>query len=991
MHSQASPTIQPQSGIGFARFLILGIVSVLAMAPPATQAADSDTVNPPTAPVDRAAGSAAKSLSMTSGAVPVHRSNGQIVQQWDFGREDDRNYDGLPDGWQRKSGRGYPAYLKIAIRSEVTPLEIAAKRADAAIYRYWARSRERLGSVPNLLPCIPTSWCSLLRAGSSALPGLPPSLKDLVASDYLGIDVDGGAALLQSAPQRVSEMYNYVLEARVRTEGFQYDEAWVELAFLNEAGEILEIHETPRVTGTEGWQIGYTPAVPPPPKSTAAVARLRVEPTEQGSDIRGSAQFDRLRLRSYPQLQVAPLKPSGLYKVDEPIEVVASALGLRTQHAEISFELRDIDEEVLETFSASIETPTDASQEDELEKLAFGGNASWKIPSLEPGFYRLHARLQTAGRTSMQATTTVAVIEDLPGRGAQFGWTFPDGAPLADIRMLPAWLRDCRVGWVKYPCWLAPTDQQGADEIAWLFGRLQDSGIKVVGLLDQPPIGTAAEIDAEKTLPAVHVFRNIDVWQPLLEQLLNRLTMKVRRWQLGRERDFSFLARRNLSETIEKINSGLQGFGQPLDLAISWPWLEPKLADEKASWAAVVRSASEPLTAAELDAYLAMDREDAEFAPDQARGSLANSTEDRPATWLILDPLPSSQYDRATRIRDLIMRMATVRGHNVEAAFVSEPADPEIDLLTPEGTPGEMLLPWRTTAATLGTLKRIGSLNLPSGSENIVLSNGRRTVMVVWNQQPTDEVIFLGEEVQVLDVWGRRRPADTVVENGRRRQRISAGPVPVFVTGLHPEITEFRMNVALDRRSIDSLLGRSQIVRIEMENRTGQTLAGECQMITNKTWDVPRYPAAWQIAAGGRRDQAIPITLRSNATTGDQPIELEFKLDRFSNERFSVYRNLRVGPEGLDVQITTQLADNGTLLVRVEMVNSTERAQRYDCRLFPPGRQYERKTLVATPGERSKIEFSLVNGSELLGQTLLLRAAEQDGRRLLNYTIQANR
>jgi hypothetical protein len=36
-------------------------------------------------------------------------------------------------------------------------------------------------------------------------------------------------------------------------------------------------------------------------------------------------------------------------------------------------------------------------------------------------------------------------------------------------------------------------------------------------------------------------------------------------------------------------------------------------------------------------------------------------------------------------------------------------------------------------------------------------------------------------------------------------------------------------------------------------------------------------------------------------------------------------------------------------------------------------------------------EFVSPNGEELLGSTLLLRASEEGGRRVLNYTVEASR
>ncbi|WP_153558629.1 hypothetical protein [Roseimaritima sediminicola] len=907
-------------------------------------------------------------------AVPaVKLSNGQVVQRWDFGRDEDRNYDRWPDRWQRRRGRDYPSYVKIEIQSEKTGLEAFAQSADAALLRLWVQTRLKLAATPPWMPAVPSRWNRLARAVGQALPGLPPSLADRVSSDFLRVSLDGGGAMLQSPPFPVSNMYSYVLSTRLRTEGLESNSGWAELVFLDADGAPLKTVATPAVGTTTPWTTVDTGAVAPPENCTEAVLRLRVEPTGAGTDIRGDVDFDQVRLFQFPQLHVYGSRTTGLYASGDAVTITAEAMGLRFAEASIQFRLWDAFDRPIAEHLAAVLTHADRSR-----LLAYGGQATWTLTDLPPGYYRVTAELLAADRSALKTETSLAIIDPLDGPGGPFGWTLPRGAPHGDLRVLPEWLRDCHVGWLKYPCWIDGQDADASDQLAWMMNRSLESGIQVVGVLDQPPAGTAAEIDARRAVPAVNVFRDQDTWQPLLETLMGRLTMKVRWWQLGSERDFSFLDRGGLKETVEDINRGLQGYGQPLNMVLSWPWLEPQPPASQRAWKAVVRSEPQAFTAAELDAYLAIEQQAAQSGPETK-------------TWILLDPLPKSDYDTATRIRDLVLRMATVRGHDVEAAFVSDPTAPQLGLLRPSGLPDVMLLPWRTTAATIGTLRREGSITLPGGSSNIVLSDGTRCVLIVWNTNPTVEEIYLGEDVEELSVWGRRQAAETVRDRRGKRQRILAEPIPKFIVGVHPLMTRFRMAVELDRASIDSLLGRTQTVGVRLQNPSERPLEGDLVMRANDAWDLPRRPLSWQIRGGGAVLQDVPVTLRSNAKTGVEDITLEFRLGQPASQPFMVYRQLRVGPEGLDVQITTRLDETGQLVVRLEMDNSSAARQSYDCRLFPPGRQYQRRTVTVDAGQRVRREFALAGGQELVGKTLLLRAAEQDGRRVLNYTVQASR
>lgn len=132
--------------------------------------------------------------------------------------------------------------------------------------------------------------------------------------------------------------------------------------------------------------------------------------------------------------------------------------------------------------------------------------------------------------------------------------------------------------------------------------------------------------------------------------------------------------------------------------------------------------------------------------------------------------------------------------------------------------------------------------------------------------------------------------------------------------------------------------------------------------------------------------------LSNTAKIGQYEIPIQFELDTVPPKMITVYRNVNVGPEGLDLKVATRLLRSGELRVQIELTNHTSRPQPYDCMLFPPpGRQYQRRLLTVQPGETLKREFYWPDGDELLGKTMLFRAAEQDGQRVLNYSIDVTR
>ncbi|MEM9645019.1 MAG: hypothetical protein AAF989_08490, partial [Planctomycetota bacterium] len=387
----------------------------------------------------------------------------------------------------------------------------------------------------------------------------------------------------------------------------------------------------------------------------------------------------------------------------------------------------------------------------------------WKPPKLQPGFYVVDAALQQDGQTSLASRTTLAVIEQLvdgPPQGP-FGWTLrgfdlssldigmlgvgsASSAAGTDMPKAPAeisgsrltssasksgaaqkklsppigakeeyardafdtgitespgqfveWLQSLGVAWVKVPAWLDPDDIIGAERMTILFRKLQDAGIQIVGLLDQPPSNRLDVYDlrGRDDRVAAQLFREEESWRKELEPVMSRLTLKCRVWQLGDDHDFSFLGRPGLKDSIRGISLGLQGFGQPIEVALSWPWLEPEMPSDEVSWQAICRSSEDPLNADELDAAL---------GSSNTRSTLG------PRTWLLVDPIDRDQYERDDRIRDLVLRMATIQKHRVEAAFVSDPMGKQSGLLRYDGRPGELLLPFRTTSRLLGSLRQVG-------------------------------------------------------------------------------------------------------------------------------------------------------------------------------------------------------------------------------------------------------------------------------------------
>ena len=166
--------------------------------------------------------------------------------------------------------------------------------------------------------------------------------------------------------------------------------------------------------------------------------------------------------------------------------------------------------------------------------------------------------------------------------------------------------------------------------------------------------------------------------------------------------------------------------------------------------------------------------------------------------WVTLRPLPEGSYDVSTRARDLVLRMLAAKVGNKESVFCGDPFDSSRGLLEPDGTPCDMLLPWCITAGMIGGAEYLGSIRLVEGSQNYVFRRDGEAVMVVWNPTPVVETVYLGENVQQLDLWGRVQQELDPQQKPGQKQQIAVGAMPTFITGVNLPLAQWRMACAFE-------------------------------------------------------------------------------------------------------------------------------------------------------------------------------------------------
>ncbi len=888
-------------------------------------------------------------LLAASSAAEAHHPDAVEVYSCSFSATGDVNHDRWPDGWKRQRGPKYPSFLKIEVVDAQTPTD------------------ERC----------------------------------------LQVELDGGGALIHSPPLPVSPLFSYVLEGHLQTEGLEHSHAFVSVSYYDSNDSLIDTAGVSEQIGkTRGWtKLHVGPFSTGHLEAAYVVIHLHVEPTGEAFDLSGFARFDNIWLARLPRMTLATNSPHNVFSSADDIEVTCTVSGIQQQNPQMKFELldrhgRELAEHTSQLSGQAVAVssmgdfaaerhapegheadlpegePAPKNLEDKRPSPAvadqgYQGEASWKPPIDSFGFYRIRVRmLGKSGVTDAKEINLAVVRPHAPNTSGEFGWSLPEGDRQLSLDSVADLVKQVGVNWVKFPIWYSESDRGRADHLAHFTERLNTHHIELVGIIDQPPPESRSQFsDSTEHLPAANVFADEQIWYPAFNPVLTRLSLKVQSWQLGTDADTSFMGHPELVERITEVDEQMERLGQKIRLGLPWRWLNEVPLAERAPWDFFSLIADPQMTADEIATYLQ---------------STNAGTADR---WVMLEPLPASGYSLEQRARDLVLRMLAAKMNNADVTFATNPFAPETGLMKPDGTPGELLLPWRTAAYIVSGTQFLGSLNLPGGSQNYVLARGDEAVVVVWNERETEEEINLGdpEAIEHVDLWGHA----TQPERRGHRQAYRVGPLPTFITGVNREMAQWRMNFKLVDDKLQSTYGRSQYPRFHLKNSFRQGVGGSMQVYTPESWGKLPPAVRLNMSGGEERTERMEIALRSNASSGEEQVRIDFDITSDRDYRFSLWRSMEIGLGDIVMEFETRVDEEGNLIVEQRMINTTDEPVYFKCFLFPPGRRRLRQNVLnLTRGTNLKI-YKLPEADDLNGKTLWVRAEEIHGNRVLNYRFTA--
>jgi hypothetical protein len=923
-------------------------------------------------PASRLAGLACALLFIIATGTSLRGDEGTLLRRTvfasDFGDAADADFDGWPDGWTRRYRAGWPRHVRVrimpyaeAVTKKPSLKNTSESNADSATTMATPRPRAALDYGNDY-----KNRSKLTRDYDA-----PVNNRDELSRpdrQVLAMKFDGGGAAVVGPSVEVWPYFSYELAVDLKSVGVERNMIAVGVDFFDADGNLVRRERSRPYHALSEWtRVGLKNVTTEDPRvKFAAVTCELVEGSP--ADLRGTVAIGKVELTELPQLRVALKRKGGLFLEGEPIEVACDLSSFREAGARLRFRLRDKKgNQVAEHEELLVKDASETAKVD--EKKGVSRRFEWKPPAVEPGYYRIETSLIINGRELMPESTTLAVMSQLPAPpSGEFGWSLrADDRRHQDIDW-PSMLTQAGVHWLKVPAWLDPTDEQDLDNLAHLAEKTTLEGINFVGVLDAPPNSTRGGFGEANLYSAAAMLMHPDAWRPTVEPLMMRLSLRIRAWQLGADDDFGYVGFPQARDKIREFRERLARYGSDLRVGIPWRF-EREATMEKVPWKFLAFDSAPTLTADELDHYLA----DASPDADAHR-------------WVSLTPLSESEYPADERVRDLVLRMLATRRHNVQAVFATGPVSNQTGLLTPEGSPTELFLPWRTTAMLVGGCEYIGSVRLPNGSKNLIFRRGKHCVMAVWSDRPTSEHLWLGDNVRQVDLCGKSKEVPLTKTDGIAEHHFQADTEPVFLIGLQPEVLLWNINLSLENSKLASSFGKTQSLPFTIRNDFAESVSGRITWHSDRI-GIDGLTTNFRLSSGERRRGQIDFQLSQNASTGQQDLYADVEMRSDKLYQFRAYRNVVVGVDDVEVSVDTVLDAEGNLVVTVKASNHTSRSIDFTCLLYAGPRRRERRRIMNLGPERVSVAFVLPNGKELLDQKLTVKLEEIGGKLQINHPV----
>ncbi|MCL2348930.1 MAG: hypothetical protein FWC50_11820 [Planctomycetaceae bacterium] len=900
--------------------------------------------------------------------VVARRPENEIVYRTDFGASSDLNEDRWPDNWERFSGPGFPQYQDMQLISRRT----------------------------------------------------------LFGTGVFRITIQRGGATVFSPRIKIINGLTYSGKAYVLSSGLEHNRVFMSISLLDASGTILKTAVSEVVVNTEGWFPLTTPPLTADlPNARSVAIGLHVTPTKR-QDLQAMVEFGQVLVLEQPTITFEMTNPWQIYTDPNEISIHGNIFAVDPNWDAAKLELKDVYGNVLASkplmdsgsmengpypakqFSSQQEKPEQeiSGETSPVKSIAGQYHFQWSpaIPSV--GFYTVVVSLPSKEMDTyllqemLISTGTFPFVllkpGQMPDRG-MYGWAFSEKMDIDELNRLKPLLMTGGISRLKFPLWLSDQTPEDVWKQYLDFGEwLVDNRIRGVGVLAFPPDNLLVEWQKQLSLPqkssattpatasvpqparpldvstAVNIFSlPIEMWFPSIEATLYRLGMLIPDWQMSVYNDRSLENHPDLPQMLLAIKSRLEQNGLDASIGFAWDWLQPFPVfphSEKKIWGFLALSNDLPLTASDLEYYL-----------DATKTS-------RLRRDLVLVPL-GPQYQLDVRIAEMIEKMIVANVHGADGVFIPGPFNPNYSFLDRRGMPGELFLPWRTTALITSGKEGSNGISTPAESTNYVFRDAADTIMVIWNDKPAQETMFFGKNAVVTDVWGNEFPPKI----GDFQQTVDVGPLPVFIAHLNDDVMGIRQHCTIEQNRIPSVYGTKIPNKFSLTNTSSLSLGGRLTIVPPRGINIEPQEFPLNLFPGETIEKDFSMVLTPEVVSGAQLLRFDIASDLNDAPNFSVYHHISVGAGDISIDLTTRLNRMGELEVHQAFINDSPNVVNFTCTLYIPDRPLQKMSVRNLGSGRHDYTYTIENGAALLGKTLRVVAREVGGRRVLRYQFKAEK
>lgn len=878
----------------------------------------------------------------------------------------------------------------------------------------WIRAQDD-PAVPRVRPGFPIWNGAVLDYQSNAYSGIG-SVK---------LPTNGGSTSLMLRHGELSIFPNadYLISARVRTQGVDHARARIVAVLLDQSGTPIESTRTKSrlVRTSGGWEQVSIEIEGLDPEAAFMQLELQLlQPENQEhedalafqvweQDFEGAAWFDNLIIAQLPRLEITTGTPGNIVESDTPPALALTVRDLTGDHIHAQMRVFDVHDHLVDQRVVSEGTRSVIRE---------------STPNL-PGYGWYRALLEVFVDRRLVGVRTLDFIWAPPAPIARGSGMFSIDTILTEPKVLhaaPALIRGAGVDRASVRVWDLQTQDTELNDESEMFktieSLLQDGTDLQFEFARLPkPLATMIASDPHEVLNAFNDPNG--EWTQWGTLMLDRFGQRVTTWSFG-DRPSEEIAD-NVSVGLDNARAAISGFvpgpvtstpwpiDRPIPPSLSLPGVQVELIDNLSVTPSAIRdlvtqwassrtiSDGTDAPAPKLALTLKPVQHPSERSGVQTWSALGSLARKAITFWWEAQSTASSQNDFSLNLSDSWWIAPGKRGQVMPA---------------PE------LIVWRTLANHLGNRGAVESLDLIPGVRMLVLSE--RAIdrddesntsdlptggLVLWLDEPTLDPVELSIPlglfpVHMFDVLGNSTRIDPVA-SGNIDVPMHTIPItrsPIIVEGINPELVRFICSLKI---TPDTLLSQSGLHSHELtiRNPWGITVSGRVFIVEpggytgdaediDRSWEVIPRVVPFTLGAGEERQFPLQIGYSLGELAGDKRLVFDIELDADqSYPTLRVERTIELGLPDIEMQLTARRNDAGITVVNASVSHTQTQDQFFELIAVAPNEPRIRRSINALPpGQVASRQFAFTEA--VPGDQIIVVLIPRDTSTRLNKGVE---